>query len=146
MNTCPVYRRSGGYSYGYIVPGPIGSILAPQRDPQEYASLPFASSLCGSCSDVCPVKIDLHHQLLAFRKELVDLKAVPLQKRLAMTVLGFVLSRPLLYRASGVLMRAIVPRLPRGLVYGWWNRWGMQRELPVIPQQSFRDVIKKERA
>jgi L-lactate dehydrogenase complex protein LldF len=144
MNTCPVYRRSGGYSYGYTVPGPIGSILAPQRDPQKYASLPFASSLCGSCTDVCPVKIDLHHQLLAFRKVLVDLKAVPLQKRLSMAVMGFVLSRPSLYRMGGSLMRAIIPRLPRSLVYGPWNPWGIQREIPPMPQQSFRDLIQKE--
>jgi L-lactate dehydrogenase complex protein LldF len=144
MNTCPVYRRSGGYSYGYTVPGPIGSILAPQRDPKKYASLPFASSLCGSCTDVCPVKIDLHHQLLAFRKVLVDLKAVPLQKRLSMAVMGFVLSHPLLYRTGGSLMRAIVPRLPRGLAYGRWNPWGIQRELPPMPKQSFRDLVQKE--
>jgi L-lactate dehydrogenase complex protein LldF len=144
MNTCPVYRRSGGYSYGYTVPGPIGSILAPQRDPQKYASLPFASSLCGSCTDVCPVKIDLHHQLLAFRKVLVDLKAVPLQKRLSMAVMGFVLARPSLYRMGGGLMRAIVPRLPRSLIYGPWNPWGIQREIPPMPQQSFRDLIRKE--
>ncbi|MSV35767.1 MAG: lactate utilization protein [Bryobacterales bacterium] len=144
MNTCPVYRRSGGYSYGYIVPGPIGSILAPQRDPRMHASLPFASSLCGSCTDVCPVKIDLHQQLLAFRKELVDSKVVPLQKRLAMAVMGFVLSRPLLYRMSGSLLRALVPGLPRGLVYGTWNRWGIQRELPTMPKESFRDLLRKE--
>ncbi len=144
MNTCPVYRRSGGYSYGYTVPGPIGSILAPQRDPEKYASLPFASSLCGSCTDVCPVKIDLHHQLLAFRKVLVDLKAVPLQNRLSMAIMGFVLSRRSLYRMGGGLMRAIVPRLPRALVYGPWNPWGIQREIPSMPQQSFRDLIQKE--
>ncbi len=144
MNTCPVYRRSGGYSYGYIVPGPIGSILAPQRDPEKYASLPFASSLCGSCTDVCPVKIDLHQQLLAFRKKLVDLKVVPLQKRLGMAGLGFVLSRPWLYRMSGSLLRAVMPVLPRGLVYGAWNRWGVQRELPAMPKESFRDLIGKE--
>ena len=80
MNTCPVFRRSGGYSYGYTVPGPIGSLLGPQRDPQKYGSLPFASSLCGSCSDVCPVKIDLHHELYAFRQELVRKKIVPLSQ------------------------------------------------------------------
>ena len=145
MNTCPVYRRSGGYSYGYIVPGPIGSILAPQRDPVKYASLPFASSLCGSCSDVCPVKIDLHHQLLAFRKELVDRKAVPVGKRAAMGLLGFVLSTPFLYRAGGRLMRALVPLMPRGLVFGA-SGWTRQRELPVMPKRSFRDLLRQESA
>ncbi|MCA9038663.1 MAG: lactate utilization protein, partial [Planctomycetaceae bacterium] len=69
MNTCPVFRRSGGHSYHSTIPGPIGSILAPARDVGQHHDLPFACSLCGSCSDVCPVKIDLHHQLLTWRRE-----------------------------------------------------------------------------
>ena len=101
MNTCPVFRRSGGYSYGYTVPGPIGSLLGPQRDPQKYGSLPFASSLCGSCSDVCPVKIDLHHELYAFRQELVRKKVVPLYKRIGMAVLAFVLAETVAVPARG---------------------------------------------
>src|SRR6185295_15118947 len=68
MNTCPVFRRSGGHSYAATVPGPIGSVLAPAKDARRYASLPFASTLCGSCTDVCPVKIDLHHQLFLLRQ------------------------------------------------------------------------------
>jgi L-lactate utilization protein LutB len=59
MNTCPVYRRSGGYSYGATVPGPLGSILTPGIDLRTYAALPFASTLCRSCSDVCPVRIEV---------------------------------------------------------------------------------------
>jgi L-lactate dehydrogenase complex protein LldF len=145
MNTCPVFRRSGGYSYGYTIPGPIGSILGPQREPREYASLPFASSLCGSCTDVCPVKIDLHHELYEFRQELVRQKLVPFQKRFGMAVMGFVLARPWAYKMAGGLMRSIVPRLPRGLVYGPWNPWGLQRELPPMPRESFRDLLRKER-
>ncbi len=144
MNTCPVFRRSGGYSYGYIVPGPIGSLLAPLRDLRKFGSLPFASSLCGSCSDVCPVKIDLHNELYSFRGELVRRKVVPLRKRLAMAVLGFVLGRPRLYRLAGKLMRWIIPRLPRALLYRSWNAWGRQRELPPMPRQSFRDLMKEE--
>lgn len=144
MNTCPVFRRSGGYSYGYTVPGPIGSLLAPLRDPRKFGSLPFASSLCGSCSDVCPVKIDLHHELYAFRQELVRNKVVPLYKRLGMAVMSAVLARPWAYRLAGRLMRWIVPRLPRAFVYGPWNAWGRQRELPPMPRQSFRDLIKEE--
>ena len=144
MNTCPVFRRSGGYSYGYTVPGPIGSLLGPQRDPQKYGSLPFASSLCGSCSDVCPVKIDLHHELYAFRQELVRKKVVPLSKRIGMAVLSFVLARPLLYRLAGRLMRWIVPRLPRTVLYARWNAWGIHRELPPMPQESFRELLKRE--
>jgi L-lactate dehydrogenase complex protein LldF len=144
MNTCPVFRRSGGYSYGYTVPGPIGSLLAPQRDPRAYASLPFASSLCGSCSDVCPVKIDLHHELYMFRQELVAKRIVPWRKRAAMRVTGLVLGRPWSYRLAGKLVRSIVPRLPRALVYGPWNPWGRQRELPPMPRKSFRDLYREE--
>ncbi len=144
MNTCPVFRRSGGYSYGSTIPGPIGSILSPQRDPQQYGSLPFASSLCGSCTDVCPVKIDLHHELYAYRQELVKLKVVPLQKRLSMAVMGFVLARPWAYRLGGGLLRRAMPLLPRALVYGPWNPWGRQRELPPMPKESFRDLLRKE--
>src|SRR5262249_37401647 len=70
LNPCPVYRRSGGHSYGATISGPIGSILNPARDAERFHSLPFACSLCGSCADVCPVKIDLPNQLIAWRKEL----------------------------------------------------------------------------
>ena len=144
MNTCPVFRRSGGYSYGYTVPGPIGSLLAPQRDPKAYGSLPFASSLCGSCSDVCPVKIDLHHELYMFRQELVAKRVVPWRKRFAMRITGFVLGRAWSYQLAGKLMRAVVPRVPRALVYGPWNPWGRQRELPPMPRKSFRELLREE--
>ncbi|MGJ5819578.1 lactate utilization protein B [Paludibaculum fermentans] len=144
MNTCPVYRRSGGYSYGYTVPGPIGSILGPQRDPAAYGSLPFASSLCGSCTDVCPVKIDLHHELLAFRQELAKKGYLPWQKRFSMWVMGQVLARRWAFLLGGKLMRSLMPLLPRALVYGPWNPWGKQRELPPMPRESFRDLLRKE--
>jgi len=62
MNTCPVYRRSGGHSYEYTIPGPIGSILGSVKEPEKHNSLPFACTLCGSCSHVCPAKIDLDAQ------------------------------------------------------------------------------------
>jgi L-lactate dehydrogenase complex protein LldF len=143
MNTCPVFRRSGGHSYGYSVPGPIGSLLAPLRDPVKYAGLPFASSLCGSCTHVCPVKIDLHQQLLAFRQELVERKAVPFRKRFLMRLVGLVLAHPWAYRFAGKLMRSLVPRLPRFLVQGPWNAWGRQRELPDMPRESFREMMRR---
>jgi L-lactate dehydrogenase complex protein LldF len=99
MNTCPVYRRSGGHSYRSTVPGPIGSILAPAQDPQAYSSLPFACSLCGSCTDVCPVNIDLHHQLLTMRSELAKKRALPWRKRWSMKLLARVLGSSRLYRS-----------------------------------------------
>jgi L-lactate dehydrogenase complex protein LldF len=143
MNTCPVYRRSGGYSYASTVPGPIGSILSPARDPVQYASLPYASSLCGSCTDVCPVKIDLHHQLLAWRRELAHRRLLPFSKRLAMKVASVVLRSVTLYRLAGAVVRWLVPRLPRRLVYNRFNAWGRQRELPPLPPKSFRQLYRE---
>ncbi len=139
MNTCPVYRRSGGHSYQSFVPGPIGSILAPARDPEKYHSLPLACSLCGSCTDVCPVKIDLHHQLLTWRGELARQGHLPWSKRLAMKGTSFVFRHPWLYAWGGKLARWIVPRLPRFLIYNRFNPWGRQRELPPFPRSSFRE-------
>ena len=142
MNTCPVFRRSGGYSYGFVVPGPIGSVLAPGRDVGAHRTLPFASSLCGSCSDVCPVRIDLHHEILAWRQEIVRRKLVPVWKRAAMRVLAFILRFAFLYRLGAWLVRRMTPILPRAIVYSRWNVWGRQRELPPMPRRSFRALYR----
>lgn len=143
MNTCPVYRRSGGHSYEATVPGPIGSILAPARDPAKHASLPNACSLCGSCTDVCPVKIDLHHQLLTWRRELTQRGLLPWSKRLGLRFGAFVLARPGLYRLFGAAARRLVPWLPRFVLYNPLNPWGRQRELPSMPRKSFRELYRE---
>jgi L-lactate dehydrogenase complex protein LldF len=145
MNTCPVFRRSGGHSYDATVPGPIGAVLAPARDAKRYASLPFASSLCGSCDDVCPVKIDLHHQLFLWRRELSQQGLTPAPKRLASRLGSFVLQRPLLYRVLGWLTRAMARWLPRPFLYPRMNAWGRQRELPPMPRESFRAQMRRRR-
>jgi L-lactate dehydrogenase complex protein LldF len=145
MNTCPVFRRSGGYSYAWTIPGPIGSVLAPGRDPVAHASLPFASSLCGSCDDVCPVKVPLHEQLAARRRQLVREGAQPWTKRLAMKIARVALGSRALYELGGRLARFFLRRAPRGLLYGRWNVWGRQRELPQAPAESFRDLWRRER-
>jgi L-lactate dehydrogenase complex protein LldF len=145
MNTCPVFRRSGGHSYGATVPGPIGSILSTSGDPVKYAGLPFASSLCGSCSDVCPVKIDLHHQLFAWRHELTAQGLSPPMKRLTSRLGSFVLRRLWLYRMAGWLGRAAMRWLPRPLLYLRLNAWGRHRELPPAPALSFRAQFRRRR-
>jgi len=141
LNTCPVYRRSGGHSYGVTVPGPIGSTLAPHADAAKYAGLPFASTLCGSCSDVCPVHVDLHHQLLAWRGELARQGLVPLGKRIVSRVGAFVLARSWLYQIAGKLVRWVVPLLPARLLRA--NAWGRQRDLPPMPRESFSEIWRK---
>ncbi|MFN8854502.1 MAG: lactate utilization protein B [Planctomycetaceae bacterium] len=140
MNTCPVYRRSGGHSYNAVVPGPIGSILEPARDPAKHASLPHACSLCGSCSDVCPVKINIHEQLLIWRRELAQQKLLPFTKRVAMTLTSALFQRPRLYALAGRMGRMALRVLPRFMVYNRFNPWGRQRELPPAPPQSFREL------
>jgi L-lactate dehydrogenase complex protein LldF len=143
MNTCPVYRRSGGHSYQTSVPGPIGSILAPAREPAQFYSLPQACSLCGSCTDVCPVKIDLHHQLLTWRRELGLHGLISWPKRLGMRAMSFLFRHPRLYGAVGTFARRVVPRLPRFMVYNRLNPWGKQRELPEFPKESFREQFRR---
>jgi L-lactate dehydrogenase complex protein LldF len=143
MNTCPVYRRSGGHSYGTTVPGPIGSILAPVGDPKKFADLPFASSLCGSCTDVCPVKIDLHHQLLTLRREIVLKGHLPWTKRFAMRMASAVFRRPWLYRLVGRMARFALRFAPRFMIYNRFNGWGRDRELPPAPKRSFREMYRR---
>ncbi|TWU24198.1 Lactate utilization protein B [Novipirellula galeiformis] len=138
MNTCPVYRRSGGHSYSATVPGPIGSVLSPTRDSSSYKSLPYACSLCGSCTDVCPVKIPLHHQLLAWRKELVDQNLLPYSKRISMKGASILFRNPRLFTFAGWVGRKSLKWLPHGMTHNRWNTWTIARELPEPPRESFR--------
>ena len=143
LNTCPVYRRSGGHSYEATIPGPIGSILNPLAAAGQFRSLPYACSLCGSCSDVCPVKIPLHQQLLALRGEIVRQGYLPRSKRWLLKATSFVLQRTWLYRFLGGAGRWLARRLPRPVLYHRFNPWGRQRELPEFPRHSFRQIYRK---
>lgn len=143
MNTCPVYRRSGGHSYGSVIPGPIGSILAPHSQIKTSSDLPFASSLCGSCSDVCPVKIDIHDQLYRWRQDLSEMKLVSPGKRYAMKIVGKILSKSKMYDCLGKTARYIIKNLPHKLIYNRFNIWGKGRELPEVPKESFKQWYKR---
>jgi L-lactate dehydrogenase complex protein LldF len=139
FNTCPVYRRSGGHSYHTAIAGPIGSILSPNLDRRANADLPFASTLCGSCTNVCPVKIDIHSQLWKWRQLLMKEGYAPLSKTIVMKGMAIVLSNPGLYRLSGKIGRWVMSVLPILLNNKRWNPWYKQRNLPAAPKQSFRD-------
>jgi L-lactate dehydrogenase complex protein LldF len=143
MNTCPVYRRSGGHSYGYVIPGPIGSILAPQKNKRKYQDLPFASSLCGSCSNVCPTKINIHEQLYSWRQDLTQQNITPFVKRFSMKIAGFVLSGNILYNTAGQMARWAIRYLPHSLLYLPVNDWGRGRELPKPPKETFKEWHKR---
>jgi L-lactate dehydrogenase complex protein LldF len=138
FNTCPVYRRSGGYSYHTSVAGPIGSILNPNLDIKKYSDLPFASTLCGSCSNVCPVKINIHEQLWKWRQVITEKGKVSVIKKSGIKGLAFVLARPGLYRFSGSIARWVLRTIPF-MVKFKFNPWYKQREFPHAPKQSFRD-------
>ena len=145
LNTCPVYRRSGGHSYGYTIPGPIGSILTPRVDLKQYSDLPFASSLCGSCTDVCPVKIEIHEQLYQWRQEVNEQHQLSGTKKLGLRIMGRVLARPRLYHKSGKFARKALRITPRFLVYNRLNPWGRSRDLPAPPRQSFQEWYSENR-
>jgi L-lactate dehydrogenase complex protein LldF len=92
MATCPVYRRSGGLSYDATYAGPIGLIINPTIDFRKYSSLPFASTLNGSCTNVCPVKINIHEQIFAWRKVIAEKGELPATKMAMMKAAGLILS------------------------------------------------------
>lgn len=144
MNTCPVYRRSGGHSYHNAVAGPIGSILAPNFDMRKNADLPFASTLCGSCSNVCPVKIDIHDQLYKWRQVLAKEGHTPKAKTMAMKVMAVTLSKPGMFTVAGKMGRIVMRNVP-GLVNNKLNPWFKQREMPEAPKESFREWYQKNR-
>ncbi|HEY9258559.1 lactate utilization protein B [Chitinophaga sp.] len=144
MNTCPVYRRSGGHSYHTAVAGPIGAILAPNLDMKDYADLPFASTLCGSCSNVCPVKIDIHQQLYKWRQVLVKEGHTTAAKTASMKIMSGVLSTPGTYKAAGKMGRWVMRAFP-GMVNNRLNPWYKQREMPAPPAQSFSEWYQKNK-
>jgi L-lactate dehydrogenase complex protein LldF len=129
LNTCPVYRRAGGHAYPGAVAGPIGAVLAPAHAIPGGATLPYASSLCGSCTAVCPVKIDLHEQLLAWRRER---PALPASLARVARLAAAVLARPRAYRLAARASRVAWPLLGRV-----GSGWRSEREVPVHPGESF---------
>src|SRR6195952_5085593 len=144
MNTCPVYRRSGGHSYHTAVAGPIGSILAPNLDMEKYSDLPFASTLCGSCSNVCPVKIDIHQQLYKWRQVIVKNGYAPAAKKASMQIMTFTLSSPAVYHTGGKVGRWVLKHAPFA-VNNKFNPWYKQRDMPEPPQASFGEWYEKNR-
>jgi L-lactate dehydrogenase complex protein LldF len=144
LNVCPVYSRTGGHAYGSVYPGPIGAILAPQlRGVREAGSLPYASTLCGACAEVCPVKIDIPRVLVHLRGKVVRESVKSLaRERLAMRALAriFASERRLAraQRLGRVLQRPFVDegRIERLPGLGAWMR---TRDIRSLPEQTFRE-------
>jgi L-lactate dehydrogenase complex protein LldF len=143
LNVCPVYTRTGGHAYGSVYPGPIGAILTPQLIGVENAkSLPYASSLCGACYEVCPVKIDIPTVLLHLRAEAVRRAGSPAE-RVVMRVLAWIFGGRRRFAAAQRLGR-LAQR--SGIRIGPLRAWTTTRDLPPAPKESFREWWDRERA
>jgi L-lactate dehydrogenase complex protein LldF len=134
LNVCPVYSRTGGHAYGSVYPGPIGAILTPQlRGVDNARSLPFASSLCGACYEVCPVKIDIPKVLLHLRAQV----AKPAAERTAMRGLARVFASARRFRLAQRLAR--VGDRPARALPGPLATWTRTRDLRPLPRETFRE-------
>ena len=143
LNVCPVYSRTGGHAYGSVYPGPIGAILTPQlRGVENAKSLPYASSLCGACYEVCPVKIDIPSVLLHLRAEVVR-EAGSRRERAAMHQLARVFASARRYERAQRLAR--IAERPLRRVPGPLAQWTQTRDLKPMAKETFREWWSRER-
>lgn len=136
LNVCPVFRKTAGAAYGPVYSGPMGAVLVPLLVGIGNApALPHASSLCGACTEACPVKIPLHELLLELRRDLVERHAGSWRERVAMTLWSLAWSRPLGYRLSTLAARLGQPLAGR---LGPGRAWAEGRSLPRLARKRFR--------
>jgi L-lactate dehydrogenase complex protein LldF len=146
LNACPVYRSTGGHAYGWVYPGPIGSVVSPLLLGKENASpLPFASSLCGNCKTVCPVDIDIPRMLLDLRHDLVEAKKGGLIWGVGIAGWATVNRSAILFEAAGKLASAAGDTLPDSLP-GPLSGWTDYRDSPKFPGKSFRQRWRERKA
>ena len=141
MNTCPVYRRSGGYSYTYFIPGPIGINLSMLKNPEKYHDNVSACSLCMSCSNVCPAKVDLGEQIYLWRQSLDGLGKADRMKKFISDTMEIVMEHPAVFNTA-LKIAPVVNSLPRPIVYCRMDTWGAGRELPEFARESFNRMWK----
>jgi L-lactate dehydrogenase complex protein LldF len=150
LNVCPVYERAGGHAYGSVYPGPIGAILSPQlTGVEDNASLPYASSLCGACYDVCPVAIDIPSILVHLRGEHVEAQQKVTPEAAAFRVLARAMSHPRLWhlaQRAASLSRFLArgrPTMP-SLLPPPASGWTRSRDLPTPPRETFTQAWARE--
>ena len=155
LNACPVYQQIGGHAYGSVYPGPIGAVITPQlMGLEKAAKLPYASSLCGACREVCPVKIDIPALLLHLRAEITEgASKQRIGERLAFSVWAWIMTRPRLYVLSARLSRWLqwlfvrdgkISDKPTTKIFSPLAAWTSGRDLRPLDDSSFRDRWKKE--
>ncbi len=152
LNICPVYRKIGGHSFPWVYSGPIGAIVTPQfLGVMHEPALPFASSLCGACAEVCPVKIDIPKVLLELRADVKKAQARDNQGKLerwAFRVWAWVMRHPRLYEMGGMVAASLAPdseggyirHVPAYMNAGPIRAWLSQRDLPAPAPKSFRQM------
>jgi L-lactate dehydrogenase complex protein LldF len=157
LNACPVYRKIGGHSFPWVYSGPIGAILTPQfMGVSHEPGLPFASSLCGACGEVCPVKIDIPKILLDLRGDVKKAEARDGQnrlERLAFRAFAWLMTHPRLYEMAGRIAASLAPAgdgkwlssVPAPMNLPPVRAWLSQRDLPPPPAQSFREQWRQRR-
>ncbi|MEN8171832.1 MAG: LutB/LldF family L-lactate oxidation iron-sulfur protein [Chloroflexota bacterium] len=141
LNACPVYDVTGGHAYGWVYPGPIGSVITPLLKGLENAhTLPYACSLCGLCKDVCPVDIDLPHFLLNLRKDVVETQSGNWIWNMGISGWAWIMRHPRIYRwgskgAGWILSLLQIKKLP-GPLSGWTDH----RDVPTFAKRSFTEL------
>ena len=151
LNACPVYKSIGGHAYGDTYPGPVGAVVTPGlKGLADWKDLPSASSLCGACRDVCPVRLDIPRMLLSLRHSASRQWASPLGLRAGMKAFGWVAARPRLYRAVTLLARWSLRRLADD---GWLKRapglasgWTQSRDLRAPAEATFQELWRRGRS
>jgi L-lactate dehydrogenase complex protein LldF len=136
MNSCPIFKKAGGHNYSYTIPGPIGSNLGANKDIKKHGKMVFASTLCGSCTAVCPVEINLHEQLLAYRSEYK--KVVFEDKDKIYKAIFYLFKHPKTLR----VLTKFASLLPHTF---YKNRWGKDRVAPKLAKKSFKDLYEQQR-
>ena len=139
LNGCPIYKGVGGHAYGSTYSGPIGSIITPHyKGMEEFKHLSYASSLCGKCTEVCPVKIDLHKLLLYNRRDSVEQKLNPFSEKFIFTIWKkAMLNRNLMNGGGSRIKNFFLRNFFR-------SKWGERRELPEVAPKSFNEMWKSK--
>ncbi len=147
LNVCPVYRHAGGHAYGWVYPGPIGAVVTPSLVGHEAAApLPFASSLCGACRDVCPVRIDLPHLLLAQRERVVGRVGRRVGERVLFRSFAWLARSPARYQTLSRVARWLSPLVPRNMKgVPLLSAWTASRDFPTPARESFRERWRQTR-
>lgn len=141
MNTCPVYRLSGGYSYSYFIPGPLGINLGMLRNPKMHSGNVSACTLCLSCQCTCPVKIDLGDQVYKWRQQLSEFGTANPEKKRICDAMEKVLTRPTLY-AKATEMAHLANILPSGIINSSLNPWAYGHKMMKFPKKPFHKLFK----